>query len=39
MVRSRRDLTTKVNAVVDANGLPLALKQTEGHARDGAPHE
>jgi transposase len=28
-------LTTKVHAVVDANGLPIRLKLTEGQAHDG----
>ena len=35
MGRSRGGLTTKVHAVVDANGLPIALKLTEGQAHDG----
>jgi transposase len=33
MGRSRGGLTT--NALVDANGLPIALKLTEGQAHDG----
>jgi len=28
-------LTTKIHALVDANGLPIALKLTEGQAHDG----
>jgi transposase len=28
-------LTTKIHALVDANGLPVALKLTEGQAHDG----
>jgi transposase len=28
-------LTTKIHAMVDANGLPIALKLTEGQAHDG----
>lgn len=35
MGRSRGGLTTKIHALVDANGLPLALKLTEGQAHDG----
>ena len=35
MGRSRGGLTTKIHAVVDANGLPVALKLTEGQAHDG----
>ena len=35
MGRSRGGLTTKVHAVVDANGLPITLKLTEGQAHDG----
>ena len=35
MGRSRGGLTTKVHAVVDANGLPIQLKLTEGQAHDG----
>jgi transposase len=35
MGRSRGGLTTKVHALVDAQGLPIALKLTEGQAHDG----
>ena len=35
MGRSRGGLTTKVHALVDANGLPVTLKLTEGQAHDG----
>ena len=35
MGRSRGGLTTKIHALVDANGRPVALKLTEGHAHDG----
>ncbi len=35
MGRSRGGLTTKVHALVDTNGLPIALKLTEGQAHDG----
>ena len=28
-------MTTKIHALVDANGLPIALKLTEGQAHDG----
>lgn len=35
MGRSRGGLTTKIHAVVDANGLPIVLKLTEGQAHDG----
>ena len=35
MGRSRGGLTTKVHALVDANGLPIAIKLTEGQAHDG----
>ena len=35
MGRSRGGLTTKIHALVDANGLPIALKLTDGHAHDG----
>jgi transposase len=35
MGRSRGGLTTKIQALVDANGLPVALKLTEGQAHDG----
>jgi hypothetical protein len=33
--RSRGGLTTKIHALVDACGLPVALKLTEGQAHDG----
>jgi transposase len=32
MGRSRGSLTTKIHALVDANGLPIALKLTAGQA-------
>ena len=35
MGRSRGGLTTKIHAVVDANGLPVTLKLTPGQAHDG----
>ncbi|GAC1347787.1 MAG: hypothetical protein NVSMB18_33930 [Acetobacteraceae bacterium] len=35
MGRSRGGLTTKINAVVDANGNAVAPKLTEGQADDG----
>jgi transposase len=35
MGRSRGGLTTKIHALVDAAGLPLVLKLTEGQAHDG----
>ena len=35
MGRSRGGLTTKIHAVVDACGLPIRLKLTEGQAHDG----
>ncbi len=35
MGRSRGGLTTKIHALVDAMGLPIALKLTEGQAHDG----
>lgn len=35
MGRSRGGLTTKIHALVDANGLPIVLKLTPGHAHDG----
>ena len=35
MGRSRGGLTTKIHARVDANGLPITLKLTEGQAHDG----
>ncbi len=34
MGRSRGGLTTKIHALVDANGLPVLLKLTEGQAHD-----
>jgi len=35
MGRSRGGLTTKIHALVDALGLPILLKITEGQAHDG----
>jgi transposase len=35
MGRSRGGLTTKIHALVDANGLPHVLKLTAGQAHDG----
>ena len=35
MGRSRGGLTTKIHAVVDAEGRPIALKLTAGQAHDG----
>ena len=35
MGRSRGGLTTKLHALVDAQGLPIRLKLTEGQAHDG----
>jgi transposase len=35
MGRSRGGLTTKIHALVDANGNPIALKLTAGQAHDG----
>ena len=35
MGRSRGGLTTKIHALVDANGMPILLKLTEGQAHDG----
>ena len=35
MGRSRGGLTTKIHALVDACGLPIRLKLTEGQAHDG----
>lgn len=35
MGRSRGGLTTKIHALVDANGLPIAVKLSEGQAHDG----
>ncbi len=34
MGRSRGGLTTKIHALVDANGLPILLKLTPGQAHD-----
>lgn len=39
MGRSRGGLTTKIHALVDALGLPIALKLTEGQAHDGRSAE
>ncbi len=39
MGRSRGGLTTKIHVVVDANGLPITLKLTEGQAHDGRSAE
>ena len=35
MGRSRGGLTTKIHALVDAEGRPIALELTEGQAHDG----
>src|ERR671932_45407 len=35
MGRSRGGLTTKIHALVDANGLPVVLKLSEGQAHNG----
>ena len=35
MGRSRGGLTTKIHALVDANGLPITVKLSEGQAHDG----
>ena len=35
MGRSRGGLTTKIHALVDANGMPVLLKLTAGQAHDG----
>lgn len=35
MGRLRGGLTTRIHALVDACGLPIALKLTEGQAHDG----
>jgi transposase len=35
MGRSRGGLTTKIHALVDARGLPITIKLTEGQAHDG----
>jgi transposase len=39
MGRSRGGLTTKIHALVDAEGLPISLKLTEGQAHDGKSAE
>ena len=39
MGRSRGGLTTKIHALVDANGLPILLKLTPGQAHDGKSAE
>jgi len=39
MGRSRGGLTTKIHALVDANGLPVALKLSAGQAHDGKSAE
>jgi len=39
MGRSRGGLTTKIHALVDAVGLPIVLKLTEGQAHDGRSAE
>ena len=39
MGRSRGGLTTKIHAVVDADGLPIALKLSDGAAHDGKSAE
>ncbi len=39
MGRSRGGLTTKIHALVDARGLPITLKLTEGQAHDGRSAE
>ncbi len=39
MGRSRGGLTTKIHALVDAEGLPIDLKLTEGQAHDGRSAE
>jgi transposase len=39
MGRSRGGLTTKIHAVVDAEGLPITLKLTAGQAHDGRSAE
>ena len=35
MGRSRGGLTTEIHALVDPNGMPIAIKLTEGQAHDG----
>jgi len=39
MGRSRGGLTTKIHALVDAHGLPILIKLTEGQAHDGKSGE
>ena len=39
MRRSRGGLTTKIHAIVDRKGLPIALKLTPGQAHDGRSAE
>ena len=39
MGRSRGGLTTKIHALVDADGMPIAIKLTEGQAHDGRSAE
>ena len=39
MGRSRGGLTTKIHAIVDRKGLPIALKLTPGQAHDGRSAE
>lgn len=39
MGRSRGGLTTKLHALVDAEGLPITLKLSEGEAHDGKSAE
>ena len=39
MGRSRGGLTTKIHVLVDACGLPIMLKLTEGQAHDGRSAE
>jgi len=39
MGRSRGGNTTKIHAIVDRNGLPIALKLTAGQAHDGKAFE
>lgn len=35
MGRSRGGLTTKIHALVDGNGLPIAIRLSAGQAHDG----
>src|SRR3954469_2144906 len=35
MGRSRGGLTAKIHALVDANGMPIGIKLSEGQAHDG----